>query len=309
MKAALFLVLLTLFAAHSRAGAPSPIPIMILDGESNPWHDWRRTTPLLRRMLEETGLFRVEVVTAPPAGGDFTAFRPEFARYAAVVLNYDAPDGRWPQSLQRDFEQYMRDGGGLVVVHSANNAFPGWMAFNEMIGVGGWRERDEAAGPYWHVDEDGQLLTRRDSGPTGSHGRRIAFLVTLRAEHPVTRGLPESWLHAADELYAHLRGPGRNMTVLASAWSDPSNQGSGRHEPQLMALSFGQGRVFHTTLGHDASAMASVGFVLTFQRGTEWAATGQVSQSLPTVLPSQSAVRIREDLLAIDAAYAEHRQP
>ena len=96
---------------------------------------------------------------------------------------------------------------------------------------------------------------------------------------------------------------GRNMTVLATAFSDPQNNGSGRDEPQLMVLSYGKGRVFHTTLGHDVNALSSVDFVVTLQRGTEWAATGQVTQKVPTSFPTAATVSYRADLAAMDAAY------
>jgi type 1 glutamine amidotransferase len=45
----------------------------------------------------------------------------------------------------------------------------------------------------------------------------------------------------------------------------------------LMALDYGEGRVFHTTLGHDVKAMSGAGFQETLKRGTEWAATGKVT--------------------------------
>jgi hypothetical protein len=290
---ALALLLAAMLTYPSHAAEPM-IRVMILDGESSPWHDWKTSTPLLRSMLEETGLFTVDVVTAPPAGGDFGTFNPEFTRYAAVVFNYDAPDGRWPDPLRKSFERYVEEGGGLVLVHAADNAFPGWAAFNEMAGIGGWRDRDRRAGPYWFLDADGKLTSLDSPGPTGSHGRRLPFPITVRAAHPITAGLPATWMHAGDELYAHLRGPGRNMTVLASAWSDPANQGTGRHEPQLLVVSYGEGRVFHTTLGHDVPALSSVDFIVTFQRGVEWAATGQVRQPVPADFPSQSAVSLRQ---------------
>jgi type 1 glutamine amidotransferase len=266
----------SVLAPASRAQAP--IPVLILDGESGgPYHDWARTTPALKSMLDEARLFAVAVVTAPPAGADFSAFRPEFAAYRAVVLNYDAPDERWPAALKASFESYVRGGGGVIAVHAANNAFPGWVAYNEMLGVGGWRGRTQAAGPYWFYD-DGRMVSDSSPGTAGSHGKRLPFEVTVRAaDHPIVKGLPATWTHGADELYASLRGPGRNMTVLATAYSDPANAGSGRHEPQLMALSFGQGRIFHTTWGHDLTALASPDFKVTFQRGAEWAATGAVT--------------------------------
>ena len=93
-------------------------------------------------------------------------------------------------------------------------------------------------------------------------------------------------MHASDELYSRMRGPGENMTVLGTAFSDPQNRGTGQDEPMLMALSYGKGRVFHTTLGHDPEAIRCVGFVTTFARGVEWAATGKVTQKVPDDFPT-----------------------
>jgi type 1 glutamine amidotransferase len=302
--------LLALIAAVVCVQAAAPVRIMLLDGESaGPYHKWRATTPLVRKALEETGLFSVDVVTAPPAGGDFTKFAPDFSAYQAVVLNYDAPDDRWPGSLKTSFETYIKGGGGLVAVHAADNAFPQWTAFNEMIGVGGWRNRTESAGPFWFV-KDGRVVSDSSPGPAGSHGARTPFAVTVRdASHPIVKGLPPSWMHQGDELYARLRGPGKNMTVLATAYSDPANNGSGRDEPQLMVLNYGRGRVFHTTLGHDINAMSSVDFVVTLQRGTEWAATGRVTQKVPAAFPTAQSVSYRTDLAAMDPAYGKGLNP
>jgi len=287
--------------AASHAAAPSRV--MLLDGESGgPYHRWRVTTPVLKKILAETGLFSVDVVSAPPAGADFSTFAPPFTTFAAVILNYDAPDDRWPATLKRAFEQYVRDGGGLVIVHAADNAFPGWTAFNDMIGIGGWRNRDERAGPHWYM-KDGTLTSDNAPGAAGSHGARLTFAITVQdPNHPIVKGLPRTWMHQGDELYASLRGPGRNMTVLATAHSDPSNHGTGRDEPQLMVLQYGRGRVFHTTLGHDVNAISSVDFVTTLQRGTEWAATGIVTQKVPAAFPTADTVSYRADLAAMDPA-------
>jgi type 1 glutamine amidotransferase len=284
--------------------AAAPIPVMILDGESGgTYHDWQRITPALKKMLDETGLFATTVVTTPPAGGDFSTFSPDFTKYQVVVMNYDAPDERWPAALKRSFEAFVTSGGGFVSVHAADNAFPGWTAFNEMIGVGGWRNRDERAGPRWFF-RDGKLVSDPSPGRAGSHGRRTPFLVTVRdGSHPVMKGLPATWMHQGDELYARLRGPGKNMDVLATAFSDPANSGSGADEPMLIALSSGKGRVFHTTFGHDIVALSSVDFVVTLQRGTEWAATGQVTQKVPANFPTANTVSYRADIAAMDPDY------
>jgi type 1 glutamine amidotransferase len=290
--------------------AAAPIRVMLLDGESaGAYHKWRVTTPVLKKELDETGLFEVDVVTAPAAGADLSGFLPAFNRYQVVVLNYDAPDERWPASLKTSFEDFVKRGGGLVAVHAADNAFPGWPAFNEMIGVGGWRNRTETAGPFWFL-KDGRLVSDNTPGPAGSHGIRVPFAVTVRdAQHPIMKGLPATWMHQGDELYARLRGPGQHLTVLASAYSEPANRGSGRDEPQLMVLTYGRGRIFHTTLGHDVNALSSVDFVVTFQRGTEWAATGAVTQKIPATFPTANAVSYRADLAAMDPGFRNGLDP
>jgi type 1 glutamine amidotransferase len=304
MRRALLTLLAVPVFAVLTVRAADPIPVMLLDGESGgPYHDWQRVTPALKKILDETGLFAVTVVTAPGTAGELTAFAPEFSRYKVIVMNYDAPDERWPASIKTSFEQYMTNGGGLVSVHAADNAFAGWHAFNEMIGVGGWRSRTEQAGPYWFV-RDGKVVSDSTPGRAGSHGRRVPFRLTVRdTSHPITKGLPRIWMHQGDELYAALRGPGKNMTVLATAYSDPENSGSGRDEPQLMALRYGQGRVFHTTLGHDINGVSSVDFVVTLQRGTEWAATGAVTQKVPPTFPTADTVSYRSDLAAMAPNY------
>jgi len=282
-------------------GAAAPLRVMILDGQSaGTYHDWQHTTPVLKKELEDSGLFQIDVVTAPPSGGDFKKFKPDFSQYQAIVLNYDGPD--WPAELKASFETYIKEGGGLVIVHAADNAFPDWRGFNQMAGIGGWRDRTEKAGPLWYI-KDGRLVSDNTPGAAGSHGARLPFLVTAQQpEHPILKGLPKAWMHAGDELYATLRGPGENMTVLATAHSDPANKGTGRDEPMLMVLSYGKGRIFHTTMGHDVPALSCVGFIATFQRGTEWAATGKVTQKVPVGFPTAETVSFRVDIAAMTPA-------
>jgi len=272
------------------ATAAEKIRVLIIDGQNN--HEWQKTTPLLVQFLKESDRFVADVATTPAAGQDMSSFRPKFAAYDAVMSNYNGE--RWPKETEQDFVEYLRNGGGFVSVHAANNAFHDWPEYNEAIGLGGWFGRTETAGPY--VYYKGGKLVRDDSpGRCGGHGEQHEFIVQLRdAEHPIVKGLPERWLHAKDELYDTLRGPAKNMKILATAYSDPGTGGTGRDEPMLMALDFGKGRVFHTTLGHADYSMRGVGFITTLLRGTEWAATGKVTIDVPEDFPTAEKSSSRE---------------
>ncbi len=280
-----FLSLTAIFAAWmspsvgDETSDRSLISVLIVDGQNN--HKWQETTPLIKQTLEGCGRFQVDVITTPPASGDMDQFDPTFSNYDVVVSNYNGEP--WSEKTQQAFEQYVAGGGGFVCVHAADNAFAKWEAYNRMIGLGGWGGRSEKDGPYVRWKEEQSRFVRDMSpGRGGSHGKRVPFVVVVRdRDHPITRGLPGSFMQTVDELYAKLRGPAENMHVLATGFSSVETGGSGEHEPLLMTVQFGEGRVFHTTLGHDAEAMQGLPFQITLQRGTEWAASGDVT--LPPV--------------------------
>lgn len=282
---------LALCAAAGAPAAGAGLRALLIDGQNN-HTTWPQTSGLIRLWLEESGLFRVDVATTPPKGRDNSSFAPAFADYDVVVSNYNGDP--WPTPAQRAFERYVREGGGFVSVHAADNAFPQWKAYNEMIAIGGWEGRNQASGPYLRLRGGKWVRDETTPGTGGHHGDRHEFVVEIRApSHPITKGLPPKWRHAEDELYDQMRGPARNVEVLASAYSEPSTRGTGENEPMLMAVRFGKGRVFHTTLGHSPEAMHCVGFITTLQRGAEWAATGKVTQAVPGDFPAPDKVSLR----------------
>jgi len=296
--------------SESVAQDKKPLSVLLIDGQNN--HKWQETSPVLVEIFEGSGRFEVTVSTTPSgapraprkskektpeanakfaaamaaweaavkkhkeeSGAAWGAWRPDFASYDVVVSNYNGE--LWPEPVQKALEEYVAGGGGFVSVHAANNAFPKWNGYNRMIAVGGWGGRSELSGPYLRLRE-GKWVQDTTAGRGGSHGRRHEFVVETQApEHPIVKGLPKKWLHAEDELYDRLRGPAEEVTVLAAALAKEDTGGSGEYEPLLMAIDYDSGRVFHTTLGHDVVAMSGRGFAESLLRGTEWAATGEVT--------------------------------
>ena len=269
---------------------PAKIRILLIDGQNN--HGWKDTTPILKEIYEKSGRFTVDVATTPEAGKDMSGFKPDFSKYDVVVMNY-AGDA-WPKETSDAFDAFVKNGGGLVIYHAADNSFPDWKEYNEMIAVGGWGGRNEASGPYLYV-KDGEVVRDTKPGSGGSHGPQVKFLVeTFAPEHPIMKDLPAAFLHCEDELYCKLRGPAKNVTILATARSKVDEGGTGFDEPILMAIDYGKGRVFHDVLGHHVKQCKSVGFQVTLLRGTEWAATGLVTIPCPEDYPTKEEIRLRE---------------
>lgn len=271
--------------------AAEKLKALIVDGQNN--HNWKSTSPVLRQILENSGRFAVDVATSPGKGQDLSGFRPKFAAYDVVVLNYNGE--LWPEETRNDFVEYVKNGGGVSVIHAANNSFGGWKEYNEIIGLGGWGGRNEKSGPYVRF-KDGKIVRDESPGRGGSHGKRHEFNVVVRdTQHPIVKGLPREWKHTADELYDRLRGPALQMEVLATAYSDKSTGGTGEHEPMIMVIEYGKGRVFHTPMGHDTTAMSGADFAVVVARGSEWAATGKVTlNEVPDDFPTDEKSSARK---------------
>lgn len=241
------------------------IRVLLVTGQTDlPYHDWRESAPFLRERLEKTGRFEVRVLEEPRA-----LSRAALEGYGAILWHYNGP--RLPRGAEQAVEEFVASGGGFVSFHGVTygaahgqtrrpdmrweqNA-PAWPAFRKLVGGA------------WKVENIGHSL------------RHVFPVKFVDRAHPVAAGLPETFL-ANDELYHRLDlEPG--VSVIARAWSDPALQGTGREEPMAWTASFGRGRIAHTPLGHDLSAMAQPGFLALLARMLEWAATGQVAAAAP----------------------------
>ncbi len=276
------------------SAAEAKIRVLIVDGQNN--HNWRAMTPPMKADLENSGRFTVDVVTTPAAKSPKSAwesFHPDFNKYDVVLSNYNGD--AWPAPVQKALEAYVAGGGGLSVIHAANNAFPEWGEFNKMIGLG-WR--NAKFGDRVTVDESGKVVkTIKGEGPGAGHGAPHPYKIVIRdADHPITKGMATEWMHAKDELYHGQRGPAENMQILGTAFSAKEKGGTGTNEPMIWVIPYGKGRVFTTVLGHvmgsDDIAIRCTGFKTVMLRGTEWAATGKVTIPIPDDFPTASQVRI-----------------
>jgi uncharacterized protein len=270
---------------------------LIVTGQSN--HNWEGSCPILKQILIQTNLFTVDVATTPAKGGNMAAFQPDFKKYNIVVVDYNGES--WSEKTKTEFLDFVKNGGGVVIYHEADNSFADWKEYNKIIGIGGWNGRSIKDGPYVYYKNNKLVVDSVSTGPSGSHGPQHEYVVkTRKADHPIMKGLPITWIHGKDELYSTLRGPAKNMEILATAFADTSKKGTGRDEPMLMTLQYGKGRIFHTAMGHIGKdethpATECVGFIVTFQRGAEWAASGKVTQTIPLDFPNIAGPVLRPD--------------
>lgn len=250
-------------AAGAQTAAPRKLQALIITGQNQ--HDWKSTTPPLRQMLEDTGRFEVRVTE------EFRGAGPEtLAPYDLVILHYmdrGKPDFRWGERTENALLDYVKSGKGLVIYHFAVASFVNWPEYEKLCG-GNWRPNN------------------------GHHSARHDFTVDIKdGDHPVTRGLKKSFPQPSDELYANLKWqPEGSYHVLATAYDDHALYGGkarqpipgqGLNHPMLWTLDYGKGKIFVTALGHDAPAIKTPAFIVTFTRGAEWAATGQVTLPVP----------------------------
>jgi type 1 glutamine amidotransferase len=275
------------------------INVLIVDGFSN--HDWRQTTKIVKQILGESGLFNISVSTAPEKPDDSVAWanwEPDFKKYDVVIQNTNNiqnPKLKWPRRVQQELEDYVKGGGGLYILHSANNAYPDWDEYNKMIGLG-WRPK--SYGYALAVDSSGKIeRIPPGEGQSTYHGDRSDLYIHVLNDHPINKGFPKIWKPPDVELYKYARGPAENLTVLSYAF-DPVTK---KNWPVEWIVKYGKGRVYVSSMGHlwkgDVYPISyrCVGFETTMIRATEWLASGKVTYAVPANFPTATAISVREE--------------
>ncbi|SDF39520.1 ThuA domain-containing protein [Terriglobus roseus] len=273
----MFLLLISCSPVVAQTPAPTihAIQVLIVTGQDK--HPWRETSPYLKGLLEATGKFEVRVTEEFKGAGEET-LRP----YDVVVLDYsdeklNVPD--WSDSTKEALLNFVRSGKGLVVYHHSAASFQNWTEYRQLVGCV-WK-----TSASYHAPVHDYKVDIRDS------------------DHPITRGMASSFMAKTDELYAGLDCvPLGDLHILATGWDDhsqyvakprspaPEPGSPSRDEPLLWTHAYGSGRVFATMLGNDMRAVHTPGFISTFVRGTEWAATNAVSiPPLPEVANGRQA--------------------
>jgi type 1 glutamine amidotransferase len=271
-----------------------PTKVLIVDGFSN--HDWKHTTQSLKGLLENSGEVRVSVSTFPGIGKDeLESWNPAFKNYDVVIQNCNDIKGqeRWPRPVEIALEQYVANGGGLYVFHSANNAFPDWAEYNRLIGLG-WRNKEFG----WAITVDDQGVVQRipaGEGDKTSHGKRVDAVLTREGDHPIHAGFPKQWVAADIEIYRYARGPAENLSVLSYA----RDSKTGLNFPIEWTVAYGKGRVYNSTLGHvwhdqaNPAGMQCAGHQTLIPRIVQWLAEKEIDPSLPSDFPTAEAKSLR----------------
>jgi len=252
-----------LFLGFAGLYAQAPCKVLVVTGLSDSlYHHWERTTPVIADAIRQTGRCEVRMLEEPRAMNAAA-----LQGYQTLLLNYNGP--RLGAQAEAAIENFVRNGGGLIAFHlGLYGTFYG-QVFGEK---GPWKAGPAGAG--WKAY--GGMLGASWKPENIGHSLRHAFPVKWEVpEHPVAAGMPAEFT-ANDELYHKIDlRPG--VQVLATAFNDTAQRGTGKREPIVWTNTFGKGRVLVTTLGHDEGALYQPGVQNLFARAVEWTATGAVT--------------------------------
>ena len=172
-----------------------------------------------KKYLIELGQKNKFIVDTTESAGAFTT--DNLKQYAAVVFLCTTGDVL-NNEQQQAFEQFIKNGGGYVGLHSSADTEYGWPWFGELNGA------------YFK-----------------NHPRQQeAVFHVVNANHISTAHLPKVWKRF-DELY-NFKWIGTDLNVLITIdETSYTGGGNGENHPMAWYHDFDGGRGFYTGLGHD----------------------------------------------------------
>lgn len=211
--------------------AEERLRVLILSGQNN--HDWQKTTPRLRQILEHSGRFVVEVTNqpqdlTPTAVSGFDVLLSDWNTFGSPSVT------NWSRIARLALLDFVRRGGGFALVHAGGSSFYDWPEYQQI------------AGAWWQMDQT-------------SHGPPHEFLVEPTPGHPITRGVRP--FKTKDELWVK-PGVHPEANVIARA----------EGQPIAITTSLGKGRGFALLLGHSHTFMDTRGFQQLLVNGVAWSA-------------------------------------
>jgi type 1 glutamine amidotransferase len=240
-------------AGSGDKASAKPIRVLLFAGnDAHKWHNWERTTPALKALLERDPRINVDVSFQIE-----DLARENLTDYQVIVQNYCNwldPKGL-SEAAKQGFIAFLKRGGGLMLIHFANGAFHFSLP---KAGDADWPEYRKIVRRVW------------DHHGGSGHDAFGKFTVNITdLKHPITAGLKS--FEVVDELYYKQAGE-EPIEPLITARSKVT----GRAEPLAWTYEYKKARVFQTLLGHSEKTYDSPEVCEMLRRAAAWCAEREV---------------------------------
>lgn len=246
-----------------------PLRVLMFAGnEAHEWHNWKKTTPAIKTLLEKDPRIRVEV-----SNNIEDLSQTNLGDYQVIVQNYVnwQDPTRLSDPSRAAFVRFLEEGGGLILVHFANGA---WHFSLPKAEAAEWPEYRKIVRRMWN-----------HKGTSGHDAFGRFTVVPTELSHPVTAGLQP--FEVTDELYFRQDGD-QPIEPLIRARSRVTNA----DEPLAWTYSYGKGRVFQTLLGHSEQTYNTYEAREMLRRAVAWAAGRKVVPVAAASDPSTTSLEV-----------------
>lgn len=294
-------------AAEPTPLSPSPgvqpstalLRVLLLTGQGT--HDWKSTADALRALLTGSGRFTVNVCETPT--GLTAATLAPFDLVVADCLGADLGP-----ATTKALEAHLASGRGLVITHHGLTSLAGHPALEKLLGL-------KLASPAPSSTASSSSASSSVASAPASAFQVLDLTLSATsapAAHPITQSLAPSWKTGdrplpgltADKTYEVLAryhpaiSPSLPSASIANSPGSASaavvnSSSSSTDQLVLLAATHRSARIFATALGSDVGAMQEAAFIVTFLRGAEWAASGQVTLPADLKVPAPRAGALR----------------